>query len=163
MEIAGILDTVAAYHTRFVTVTGGEPLAQQPCHQLLGALCDAGYDVSLETSGAMDIADVDSRVTIVMDLKTPGSGEQAKNNYDNIERLKETDQVKFVLCDENDYAWAKTMVVEHELAGRCEVLFSPSYRQLNATMLADWILADQLPVRMQVQLHKFLWGEARGH
>ena len=163
MEISAILDAVAAYHTRFVTVTGGEPLAQQPCHQLLGALCDAGYDVSLETSGAMNIKDVDSRVTVVMDLKTPGSGEQTKNNYDNLGRLKQTDQIKFVLCDENDYAWAKTMVVEHELAGRCEVLFSPSYRQLNATTLADWILADQLPVRMQVQLHKFLWGEAPGH
>ncbi len=161
--IDGIIEQVARYHTRYVTVTGGEPLAQKPCLDLLRKLCDIGYDVSLETSGALDIKEVDRRVVIVMDLKTPGSGEQAKNRYDNLEHLKPSDQIKFVMCDENDYAWAKTMVVEHELARCCEILFSPSYQQLDATRLADWILADQLPVRMQVQLHKYLWGAVPGH
>ncbi|KAF0191372.1 MAG: queuosine biosynthesis protein QueE [Gammaproteobacteria bacterium] len=161
--IDDIIEQVARYHTRYVTVTGGEPLAQKPCLDLLKKLCDIGYDVSLETSGALDIKEVDRRVVIVMDLKTPGSGEQAKNRYDNLEHLKPSDQIKFVMCDENDYAWAKTMVVEHELARCCEILFSPSYQQLDATQLADWILADQLPVRMQVQLHKYLWGAVPGH
>lgn len=158
-----ILAQIARYHTRYVTVTGGEPLAQKPCLELLRRLCDVGYEVSLETSGALDIQGVDRRVVIVMDLKTPGSGEQAKNLYDNLDHLKQSDQIKFVMCDENDYAWAKTMVVEHELARRCEILFSPAFGRLDATQLAEWILADQLPVRMQIQLHKYLWGEAPGH
>jgi 7-carboxy-7-deazaguanine synthase len=158
-----ILAQIARYRTRYVTVTGGEPLAQKSCLDLLKHLCDSGYEVSLETSGALDIQGVDHRVVIVMDLKTPGSGEQAKNLYDNLGHLKRSDQIKFVMCDENDYAWAKTMVVEHELARCCEVLFSPSHGQLDATQLADWILTDQLPVRMQVQLHKYLWGDVPGH
>lgn len=162
-HIDDVVAQVASYRTRYVTVTGGEPLAQKPCLKLLHKLCDAGYEVSLETSGALDVREVDPRVVIVMDLKTPGSGEQSKNIYDNIECLKPSDQVKFVICDENDYAWAKTMVIEHELARRCEVLFSPCYGRLDAARLADWILADHLPVRMQIQLHKYLWGEAPGH
>lgn len=158
-----VLQQVAAYRSRYITVTGGEPLAQKPCLILLKRLCDAGYEVSLETSGALDIRDVDARVVIVMDLKTPGSGEQIKNLYGNIDYLKPMDQIKFVICDENDYAWAKTMVIEHELARRCEILFSPCHGQFEPTRLADWILADHLPVRMQIQLHKYLWGDVPGH
>lgn len=158
-----ILQTVANYAPRFVTVTGGEPLAQRECRALLRLLADAGYEVSLETSGALDIADIDPRVSVVMDLKTPGSGEVDKNRLENIAQLKPNDQVKFVICDRADYEWSCAQLKEHALAGRCEVLFSPSYGQLDATTLADWILADRLPVRMQIQLHKLLWHDAPGH
>jgi 7-carboxy-7-deazaguanine synthase len=144
-------------------VTGGEPLAQPNCRSLLTALCDAGYDVSLETSGALDIAQLDPRIAVVMDLKTPGSGESARNRWENLEHLRPGDQVKFVLCDRADYDWAKQVVAERGLAGQCSVLFSPAWGQLDATALAEWILSDQLPVCFQVQLHKYLWGEARGH
>jgi len=157
-----IMDQVAAYGVRHVTVTGGEPLAQKPCTDLLTRLCDAGYEVSLETSGALDISAVDARVSRVMDLKTPGSGEQARNRYENIPLLTAHDQVKFVLCDRNDYDWAKDMIQTHALTARCEVLLSPSYEQLSATQLADWIVADRLPVRLQIQLHKLLWGNVAG-
>lgn len=157
-----ILEQVAAQGVRHVTVTGGEPLAQKPCMDLLARLCDAGYAVSLETSGALDISAVDARVSRVMDLKTPGSGEQARNRYDNIALLTAHDQVKFVLCDRNDYDWAKDMMQTHALTTRCEVLLSPSYEQLPATQLADWIVADRLPVRLQIQLHKLLWGNVAG-
>ncbi|MHB8746832.1 MAG: 7-carboxy-7-deazaguanine synthase QueE [Gammaproteobacteria bacterium] len=157
-----IMDQVAAYGVRHVTVTGGEPLAQKPCMDLLTRLCDAGYEVSLETSGALDISAVDARVSRVMDLKTPGSGEQARNRYENIPLLTAHDQVKFVLCDRNDYDWAKDMIQTHALTARCEVLLSPSYEQLSATQLADWIVADRLPVRLQIQLHKLLWGNVAG-
>ena len=162
-SFASILRAVGQRRVRHVTVTGGEPLAQPECLPLLTALCDAGYEVSLETSGALDIAAVDPRVSIVLDLKTPGSGEAARNRYQNLPLLKPKDQVKFVICDRQDYEWASFKLTEHrliELAG--EVLFSPSHGQQDATELADWILADQLPVRLQVQLHKILWGDRPG-
>lgn len=162
MPLPEILAQVAAYQPRHVTVTGGEPLAQKACHDLLTALCDAGYEVSLETSGALDVSAVDPRVVKVVDLKTPGSGEKDKNRYSNIEHLNKHDQVKFVLCDRADYEWAKGILVQHDLPARCEVLFSPSHQQLSATDVADWMLADRLPVRLQIQLHKYLWGDARG-
>lgn len=162
MALTDILGAVAAHRPRYVTVTGGEPLAQKNCLVLLTHLCDAGYDVSLETGGALDVSGVDARVTKIIDLKTPGSGEVEKNLYTNIEYLNSHDQIKFVLCDRADYDWAKAALAQHQLAARCEVLFSPSYRQLNATDLANWILEDKLPVRMQIQLHKYLWGEVAG-
>lgn len=158
-----IVQEVAGYAPRFVTVTGGEPLAQRECRMLLQRLADAGYEVSLETSGALDIADIDPRVSVVMDLKTPGSGEVEKNRFENIAQLKANDQVKFVICDRADYEWSRAQLEQHALAERCEILFSPSYGQLDATALADWILADRLPVRLQIQLHKLLWHDAPGH
>ena len=163
MTAAQILAEVANYHPRFVTVTGGEPLAQRPCQALLTQLCDVGYEVSLETSGALDIAEVDERVRIVMDIKTPGSGEASKNKAANLQYLKSTDEIKFVLCDRADYEWSRELLGRERLAERCEVLFSPVWERLAPKALAEWILADRLPVRMQVQLHKLLWGEARGH
>jgi len=162
MSLDEIAAAVAQYTPRFVTVTGGEPLAQRPCRALLKRLCDAGYEVSLETSGALDIADIDSRVSVVMDLKTPGSGEEARNRLENIALLKPGDQVKFVIRDRADYEWSRAMVGTHDLVKRCEVLFSPVHGELSATDLAEWILADRLPVRMQIQLHKYLWQDARG-
>jgi 7-carboxy-7-deazaguanine synthase len=160
--ISEVLQQVAAHGVNHVCVTGGEPLAQKGCIALLAMLCDAGYQVSLETSGAMDIALVDPRVSRVVDLKTPGSGEQARNRYENIALLTAHDQVKFVLCDRTDYDWACSQLHEHKLAERCMVLFSSSFAQLPPTQLAEWILQDRLPVRMQVQLHKILWGETPG-
>lgn len=161
--IPQILAQVAEYKAKYVTVTGGEPLAQPECLPLLRALCDAGYDVSLETSGAMDIKDVDSRVSVVMDLKTPDSGEAHRNLYSNIPHLKLLDQVKFVICSRNDYQWAKLKMDEYQLAARVgDVLFSPSHRQVSPTELADWILQDRLPVRFQIQLHKLLWADEPG-
>ncbi|MFZ5593385.1 MAG: 7-carboxy-7-deazaguanine synthase QueE [Pseudomonadota bacterium] len=162
MTLPEILAEVAKYQPRYVTVTGGEPLAQKGCLDLLAALCDAGYEVSLETSGALDVSAVDRRVVKVVDLKTPASGEAEKNRYGNVEHLARQDQVKFVLCDRDDYLWAKAALEQYGLPDRCEVLFSPSHRQLSATDLADWILEDRLPVRMQIQLHKHLWGDAQG-
>jgi 7-carboxy-7-deazaguanine synthase len=153
---------VAAYAPRYVTVTGGEPLAQPACRDLLERLAARGYDVSLETGGAFDIGGIDPRVSVVMDLKTPGSGEAARNRYENIELLRTRDQVKFVICDRADYEWSRAKVAEYALASRCDVLFSPSYGQIDAGQLADWILADRLAVRMQVQLHKLLWGDVPG-
>ncbi len=157
-----ILERVAAHRTRYVTVTGGEPLAQQHCLPLLSALCDAGYSVSLETSGALDIAAVDARVSRIVDLKTPGSGESAKNRWDNLAHLTPHDEVKFVLCDAADYAWARDVLREHGVAERCPVLFSPVTPGLPPVELADWILRDALPVRLQIQLHKHLWGNVAG-
>ena len=157
-----ILQEVGRYHTRHVTVTGGEPLAQKPCLELLIRLCNAGYEVSLETSGALDISDVDPRVVKIMDLKTPGSGEAARNRYSNLQYLQSQDQIKFVLCDRKDYDWAVALLKQHALADKCEVLFSPVHGQLEPRQLADWILADQLPVRFQLQLHKLLWGNEPG-
>lgn len=162
MEMADILATVADFEPRHVTVTGGEPLAQKSCLELLSSLCDESCEVSLETSGALDISDVDSRVIKVMDVKTPGSGEADKNLVSNFDYLDPDDQIKFVLCDRSDYAWAVNMIEEYALANVCEVLFSPSFKQLDATQLADWILEDRLPVRMQIQLHKYLWDEEPG-
>ena len=153
---------VAAYTPRYVTVTGGEPLAQPACRPLLARLADRGYHVSLETSGALDIAGIDARVSVILDLKTPGSGEAARNRYENIALLKATDQVKFVVCDRSDYEWSVAKLHEYGLAARCDVLFSASHDQLDAGLLADWILADRLPARLQVQLHKILWGNVPG-
>ncbi|HLA75609.1 MAG TPA: 7-carboxy-7-deazaguanine synthase QueE [Gammaproteobacteria bacterium] len=160
--LADILSQVAAYQPRYITVTGGEPLAQKACLPLLSALCDAGYEVSLETSGALDVSGVDARVIKIVDFKTPGSGEVDKNRYTNIKHLRAHDQIKFVLCDRPDYLWAKDKLSEYNLPAYCEVLFSPSYQQLSATDLADWILQDHLPVRLQIQLHKYLWGDVPG-
>lgn len=157
-----ILEQVAQFGTRYVTVTGGEPLAQKNCIGLLKTLCDAGYDVSLETGGAMDISAVDPRVSVILDIKTPGSGESAKNRWQNLEKLKPADEVKFVLCDRADYDWAREVLADHGIAEKCPVLFSPVYGSLNPTDLAEWVLQDKLPVRMQVQLHKLLWGETPG-
>ena len=162
LSINAVLERINDYQTPHVCVTGGEPLAQRSCPGLLKLLCDRGYQVSLETSGAMDVADVDPRVVKVLDLKTPGSGEADKNLLSNLDYLGASDQVKFVICDRADYDWARDMILAHGLAGRCEILMSPSHDQLPARELADWILADQLPVRMQVQLHKYLWGDGPG-
>jgi len=158
-----VLAEVARHAPRHVTVTGGEPLAQKNCLTLLTKLCDAGYTVSIETSGALPIAPLDPRVVRVMDLKTPGSGESERNLMENIPALRAMDQVKFVICDRADYEWAKAKTSEHKLAQRCQVLFSPSHEQLSPKDLAEWILADHLPVRLQVQLHKYLWGNVPGH
>jgi 7-carboxy-7-deazaguanine synthase len=162
MTIAGILAEVARHHTRYVTVTGGEPLAQKNSLSLLSALCDAGYEVSLETSGALDVSGVDVRVMKVLDIKTPASGEVKKNLWSNLTALHAHDEIKFVLCDESDYIWAKQVLREHNLADKCTVLFSPAQDLLSPTVLADWILRDSLTVRLQVQLHKLLWGGQQG-
>ncbi len=157
-----ILAKVSSYGTQYVCVTGGEPLAQKGCNQLLEMLSDAGYKVSLETSGAIDISKVDKRVSIIMDIKTPGSGEESKNLWDNIGHLSAKDEVKFVLVDRADYDWAKEVIIKNRLTSKCPVLFSPVYKTLIPTDLASWVLEDCLPVRMQVQLHKILWGEKSG-
>ncbi len=161
-DIDAIVDEVQSHGVRHVCVTGGEPLAQKRCIALLQKLCDAGFDVSLETSGAIDIGEVDARVSRVVDIKTPGSGEVARNLWDNLPLLNARDQVKFVICSRADYDWAKDVLAEHRLDERCEVLFSPSYMQVKLRELADWIVADRLPVRFQMQLHKQLWGEEQG-
>lgn len=163
LTLAEILRQVAQYAPRYVTVTGGEPLAQKNCLPLLAALCDAGYWVSLETSGALDISAVDTRVMRVVDIKTPASGEVERNRWENLPLLTQHDEIKFVLCDENDYQWARQILVQHRLADRCAVSFSPAQGVLNATQLADWVLRDGLPVRFQVQLHKILWNNTAGH
>lgn len=162
MAFDDILFAVANYQAKYVCVTGGEPLAQKNCLSLLTQLCDAGYSVSLETSGAMDIQAVDPRVSVIMDIKTPGSGEVSKNAWANIDYLKASDEVKFVLLNREDYEWAKGVLSEHQLHEKCAVLFSPVYHDLTPTQLAEWVLQDHLPVRMQVQLHKVLWGEKPG-
>ncbi len=162
MQLDEILAEVARYASRYVTVTGGEPLAQKNCLLLLRALCDAGYEVSLETSGALDVGGVDPRVQKVVDIKTPASGEVEKNLWSNLEQLDRRDEIKFVLCGEHDYQWAKHVLRERELDKRCEVLFSPVQGQLSAKDLAEWILRDRLQVRLQVQLHKLLWGNETG-
>jgi 7-carboxy-7-deazaguanine synthase len=162
MTPAEIQAQVAEYAPHHVTVTGGEPLAQRPCIGLLAGLCDAGYEVSLETSGAVDIGRVDPRVRVVMDVKTPGSGEADRNLAANLALLKPTDELKFVICDRADYDWSRAFIEREHLAGRCELLFSPAYGAIEPRVLAEWILADRLPVRFQLQLHKLLWGEARG-
>lgn len=162
-SIDSIVADVATHGARHVCVTGGEPLAQPECLPLLSALCDAGYDVSLETSGALDVGAVDPRVSRVMDLKTPGSGEVHRNRYDNIALLNRHDQVKFVITSRADYDWARFKLDEYNLPVRVgEVLFSPGFGQVAARDLAQWILDDRLPVRMQLQLHKLIWGEEQG-
>lgn len=157
-----ILLEVKKYNTKYITVTGGEPLAQKRCADFLKILCDEGYDVSLETSGALDISVVDERVSRVMDLKTPASKEESKNLYQNIELLTQHDQLKFVICDRNDYEWSVEKIKEYDLLNRCEVFFSSSHQQLKPQQLADWIIEDQLAVRFQMQLHKYLWNDEPG-
>lgn len=161
-SIASIIAEVSNYNTRYITVTGGEPLAQPACLELLKQLADKGYSVSLETSGAIDISAVDARISKVMDLKTPASAEEQRNLYANLQYMEAKDQLKFVICNAEDYAWSKEKMTEYQLAEKCEILFSPTMGQQDATELAEWILQDQLPVRFQVQLHKFLWGNVAG-
>jgi 7-carboxy-7-deazaguanine synthase len=162
-SIDQILGQVKKYQARYVTVTGGEPLVQKNCIPLLKMLCDEGYEVSLETSGALDVSQVDDRVMKVLDIKTPASGEVQKNLWDNLNHLNAQDEIKFVLCDESDYIWASNVLAEHHLSKKCTVLFAPVHDTLSPRHLADWILRDHLPVRMQVQLHKLLWGSVPGH
>ena len=162
MTLSAILAQVAEYSPRYVTVTGGEPLAQRDCWLLLKMLCDAGYATSVETSGAVDIRQVDKRVSTVMDIKTPGSGEVERNLYKNLDLLKRKDQVKFVIINRVDYEWSRNFIDEKELAGNLEILFSPVHGELEPAELAKWILADNLQVRMQIQMHKYLWGDERG-
>jgi 7-carboxy-7-deazaguanine synthase len=161
-DLDSILESVRQFDATHVCVTGGEPLAQPNCLVLLERLCDAGFKVSLETSGAMAIDRVDPRVVRVLDVKTPGSGEVARNRVENFPLLTSRDQVKFVICSREDYDWSRAYLQEHALSERCQVLFSPSYTEVPAATLADWILADRLPVRFQLQLHKVLWGDVAG-
>ena len=157
-----VMQEVGQYNTRLVTVTGGEPLAQRDVHSLLNKLCDSGYQVSLETGGSIDIQRVDPRVSIVLDIKTPASGEADRNLLENLKHVSSKDQIKFVICDRTDYEWSRDFLKEHRLVRMCTVWFSPSYGQIHPRDLADWILQDQLPVRLQLQLHKSLWGDERG-
>ena len=162
ISLAKIVQTISTFRTRHVTVTGGEPLAQKVCLDLLNYLCDEAYQVSLETSGAIDLAGVDTRVVKILDIKTPGSRQAAKNKFDNLEYITAQDQIKFVICDRTDYQWSIQIIKQYQLTDRCEVYFSPSHDELQAVTLADWILQDKLPVRFQVQLHKYLWGDVPG-
>jgi 7-carboxy-7-deazaguanine synthase len=161
-SVDDVLERVRGFNVRHVCVTGGEPLAQKHCHELLRRLCDAGLQVSLETSGALDVSRVDPRVTRVVDIKTPGSGEVARNRMENLDLLRADEQIKFVLCDRADFEWARDLVAARRLNERCTVLFSPSYGQLEGRTLAQWILDERLPVRFQLQLHKVLWGDTPG-
>lgn len=162
LSLGEVVDRVRGHPSPHVTVTGGEPLAQKACQDLLGALCDLGLDVSLETSGALDISVVDRRVARIVDVKTPGSGESERNLWLNLALLTPRDEVKFVLTGESDYLWARAILTKYAIPTRCPVLFSPAWGSLEPTLLAEWVLRDGLPVRMQVQLHKLLWREARG-
>ncbi|HEY5263358.1 MAG TPA: 7-carboxy-7-deazaguanine synthase QueE [Steroidobacteraceae bacterium] len=162
LELDAIIEKVRSYATQYVCVTGGEPLAQPNCLRLLERLCDANFQVSLETSGALDIAAVDARVSRVVDVKTPGSHEASRNRIENFESLTQRDQLKFVICSREDYDWSKAFLREHGLGERSRILFSPSYNEVPPTALAEWILADRLPVRFQLQLHKVLWGDVPG-
>ena len=162
LTVQEILDRVAHFDAHYVCVTGGEPLAQKTCPVLLKALCDAGYSVSLETSGALDISVADERVSCILDLKAPGSGEESKNLWDNLGHLTPRDEIKLVLADQRDYAWAKNMLAERHLDDICPVLMAPVEGSLSPRQLAEWILHDRLPVRMQIQMHKILWGDERG-
>lgn len=163
MELDAVLSEIARYPATHVTVTGGEPLAQPACHELLRSLCDCGYKVSLETSGALDVSQVDRRVIKVLDLKTPASGESSRNLYENLDHLLDHDEVKFVIANREDYEWSRQVLEKYQLNEKCTVLFSAVHGQMNARELAEWILADGLPVRFQMQLHKLLWGQEPGH
>lgn len=163
MNIDVIVDQITGYETRNVCVTGGEPLAQPAVLELLSRLCDLDLAVLLETSGAIDISEVDNRVCVVMDIKTPASGEEARNRWENLDELKQKDQIKFVLCGRDDYQWAKEILARYALTEKCSVLLSPAWGQLPERELADWILEDRLDVRFQIQLHKHLWGDKPGH
>lgn len=162
LTIHAILAKVASYKTQYITVTGGEPLAQRECLDLLTTLCDSSYEVSLETGGALTIKDVDPRVKIILDIKTPGSGEVKNYHWPNLNYLKAKDEIKLVITDHEDYLWAKNTIQEKNLLGNFDILFSPSFEQIESQDLAEWILKDQLPVRLQLQLHKILWGQKPG-
>ena len=162
MGMDDIMSSIKKYDTRYVTVTGGEPLAQKEVLNLLKTLADSDYEVSLETGGGLSIKEVDPRVKIILDIKTPESGEEKKNHWENLEAINSKDEIKFVLCSREDYDWAKQILDQYQLTEKCEILFSPVYQKLNATDLGNWILKDQLHVRMQIQLHKLLWGEKPG-
>jgi 7-carboxy-7-deazaguanine synthase len=162
ISLDDVLERVRSFGARHVCVTGGEPLAQKSARALLTRLCDAGFSVSLETSGALDVSDIDVRVVRVVDMKTPGSGEVERNRYANLDLLRADEQVKFVICSRDDFEWASNLVSERRLHERCTVLFSPSNGQVEPRELAEWILERRLPVRFQVQLHKYLWGDAPG-
>lgn len=162
IDIHDIQQQISQHNTKFITVTGGEPLAQPECLDLLTTLCDDGYQVSLETGGAISIKDVDPRVYIVLDIKTPASNEEKNNRYDNLQYIKASDCLKFVLCNEDDYLWSVDFIRKNDLAETCQLFFSPSADELEPTVLADWIIRDQLPVRLQVQLHKLLWANEPG-
>ncbi|HCC72640.1 MAG TPA: 7-carboxy-7-deazaguanine synthase QueE [Methylophilaceae bacterium] len=162
MGMDDIMSSIKKYDTRYVTVTGGEPLAQKEVLNLLKTLADSDYEVSLETGGGLSIKEVDPRVKIILDIKTPESGEEKKNHWENLEVINSKDEIKFVLCSREDYDWAKQILDQYQLTEKCEILFSPVYQKLNATDLGNWILKDQLHVRMQIQLHKLLWGEKPG-
>lgn len=162
ISIDNIIKEIGQYRTKHVTVTGGEPLAQRACIYLLERLCDEGFDVSLETSGAFDIEKVDTRVMKVMDIKTPSSNEQDRNKFTNLKYLSTNDQIKFVICNRDDYSWSKKLISDKNLTDVCEILFSPEHESLDATLLAEWILEDKLNVRLQVQIHKYLWGNKPG-
>jgi len=161
-NIDDILQEITKYKTRYVTVTGGEPLTQPDCIHLLNKLCDQNYIVSLETSGALSVQNVDPRVVKILDIKTPGSQESSRNDFRNLDYLTEQDQIKFVICDRDDYIWAKDILNQYQLVPAKKVLFSPSHQQLSADKLAQWILDDGLPVRFQIQLHKYIWGDVPG-
>ena len=162
MDIDDIMEAIKKYDTHYVTVTGGEPLAQKEVLSLLKVLADQNYDVSLETGGGISIKEVDPRIKIILDIKTPESGEEKKNHWENLNLIHAKDEIKFVLCSREDYDWAKKILDQYKLTERCHVLFSPVYQKINATDLGNWILQDQLPVRLQIQLHKLLWGEKPG-
>ena len=162
LDLEAVLARVREFRAAHVCVTGGEPLAQPNCLKLLERLCDAGFSVSLETSGALDVSAVDSRVSRVIDVKTPGSNEESRNRIENFAHLTRRDQLKFVICSREDYEWSRAFIDQHRLGEKCQILFSPSYKQISPTILADWILADRLPVRFQLQLHKILWGDVPG-
>ena len=162
MDMDDIMETIKKYNTHYVTVTGGEPLAQKEVLSLLKVLADQNYDVSLETGGGISIKEVDPRIKIILDIKTPESGEEKKNHWENLNLIHAKDEIKFVLCSREDYDWAKKILDQYKLTEKCHVLFSPVYQKLNATDLGNWILEDQLPVRLQIQLHKLLWGEKPG-
>lgn len=163
LTLDNIMNTIMTYQCKYICVTGGEPLAQPNCQILLTELCNQGMKVSLETSGALSLKDVDKRVCIIMDLKTPNSGECEKNMFSNLEYIKPTDQIKFVITNEEDYIWARAVVDQYQLDSLAQVLFSPSYKQIDQTELANWILRDRLNVRFQLQLHKILWNDIPGH
>jgi 7-carboxy-7-deazaguanine synthase len=162
MTIDEIMEAIKKYHTQYVTVTGGEPLAQKEVLNLLKVLADQNFKVSLETGGGLSIKEVDPRIKIILDIKTPESGEEKKNYWENLNFIHLKDEIKFVLCSREDYDWAKKIINQYKLQEKCDVLFSPVYQKLNNTDLGNWILEDQLPVRMQIQLHKLLWGEKPG-
>lgn len=162
LSVESVIERVKQYPTRFVTVSGGEPLAQKACFPLLEALCDFGYTVSLETSGALDVSGVDPRVVKIVDIKTPGSLEVKKNRYENLMHIDAKDQLKFVICSRSDYEWSRDFISQQQLTEKHVILFSPSFTEVKPSELADWILADGLPVRFQMQMHKAIWGNLPG-